>query len=487
MYLILLLSFALLAYAAYVYSRFDHIKHELDGFSQTLGDVSQFRELQIHAANLWQAYTDASLAKNEQIIKEQASASHLEALRVLALLQQQHPNEPAFLENLNSLELSLNQIKDTGQKMYDAHATDWVLGSEVSGKFDQACSKFIQNLNPLMENAVLKSNGVLNTLNDSVARDRMVVPFIVLGVIFFVLPFVLTTLRNVLKPLKNLVDRLRDISEGEGDLTQRLDTSSKDEVSEVALYFNRFVERIESLISLTRKVSEEVIVSVRDISGASQKIAQGSALQLTSFESLSTSVQTNATHAKSANEIAQCTAVMATRAGQAMHNTVDAMNSIEKSASKIGQVIGVISEIAEQTNLLALNAAIEAARAGMHGKGFAVVADEVRKLAERSSLSAREIEGMIKTSNGLVVKGASLSRQTGQDLGIMLQGIEDLAQGLSSIAQVTRDQALSMEGNSSVTHSNAQTAEELAVSSTSISKLTVRLKELVGHFKVSGA
>jgi methyl-accepting chemotaxis protein len=183
---------------------------------------------------------------------------------------------------------------------------------------------------------------------------------------------------------------LRDIAEGEGDLTRRLDVRSHDEVGEAARWFNAFVTTIHDTLCEVRDAAARGATAAREVSVASDRIAAGpqehaSGLEETaaSLEQLTGTVKQNAGSAGQARHLAEGARQTADGSGTVVTAAVAAMDQITGASRKIAEIITTIDGIAFQTNLLALNAAVEAARAGEQGRGFAVVAAEVRADAQR--------------------------------------------------------------------------------------------------------
>ncbi len=211
--------------------------------------------------------------------------------------------------------------------------------------------------------------------------------------------------RSVTIPLRSLEARLKDIAQGEGDLTKRVEIQRRDEIGLAASWFNTFVDRIERLVSEVKSGAALIGAGGTQIADASQSLAEGASEQAGSLSAISASLekmshqtQLSAGSAREASSLAQESKKSADRGCQEMTHMSRAVSEIKESSARISKIIHVIDEIAFQTNLLALNAAVEAARAGEAGKGFAVVAEEVRNLAQRSAAAAKDTSAMIEES-----------------------------------------------------------------------------------------
>ncbi|MEW6237535.1 MAG: methyl-accepting chemotaxis protein [Candidatus Omnitrophota bacterium] len=289
---------------------------------------------------------------------------------------------------------------------------------------------------------------------------------------------------TIIKPLNRLKARLQDIAEGEGDLTKQLEAHTKDEIGQVAEWFNRFVSQLRDLMREISHAAEQVSASSGELSSASQSLASSSTQQAANLETTTASVEElvhsieqNSENAEKTNKISTEAAKEAEKGGAAVIENVEAMKTIT-------QKISIINEIADQTNLLALNAAIEAARAGEMGKGFAVVAVEVRKLAEKSQQAAKEIGALAKDS-------VEKAEKAGISIREIVPIIQNAAQRMQEIAAACAEQSTgadqirrAVSEIDIATQQNSATSEETASSSEQLSAQAQMLQSLVARFKV---
>jgi methyl-accepting chemotaxis protein len=219
---------------------------------------------------------------------------------------------------------------------------------------------------------------------------------------------------------------------------------------------------------------------------------QAAALEQTSatMNQMAVAVQTNTANAKRVAELAHQVQHQAGAGVDVMQQTIEAMQSIKESSSKISDIVTLIDGIAFQTNLLALNAAVEAARAGEHGRGFAVVAGEVRALAQKSADAAKDIKELINDSVGRIEAGTQLADRSGEMLSGITGSIEQVANMIEEIANASGEQATGIgQVNKAVaeidkvTQENAALVEETTAAAESLSNESRSLKENMGFFK----
>jgi methyl-accepting chemotaxis protein len=345
---------------------------------------------------------------------------------------------------------------------------------------------------------------------------------------------------SVVKPIRNTVDMLKDIAEGEGDLTKRLEIKAQDEIGDMATWFNQFMNKLQELI-------RQIIQDANLLSSASTSLsaiatqmkagAESMSERSTKVESGTREVDGNMNNVASSSEEVATNVNMVAAATEEMTATIneiarksdesrkisdsavlkasdvsEKLGRLGQGAQEISKVTEVISDISAQINLLALNATIEAARAGDAGKGFAVVASEIKELAKQTAESTQIVNmqiGNIQSATG----------ETVSEVGQIFEIIKEVSNTVSSIteemdnqAKVTLEIAENInqtsqgiqEVNQSVSHSSSlvgsitseitevnQSVQEVSTSigdinskATELSSLSSRLQELVGRFKV---
>ena len=346
-----------------------------------------------------------------------------------------------------------------------------------------------------------RSKRIEGEVATSLSRSTSVLMGLGAGILVLVTALAVAIARAIVRPLRATADVLRDIAEGEGDLTRRLDASSRDEVGDVARGFNTFVAKLQSILREVATTANAVSSGAARVSASSEEIASGAQEQAASLEETAASleqitatVKQSADNAKQAAELAGRSYTIADGGGRVVESAVASMKDILASSRRISDIIATIDEIAFQTNLLALNAAVEAARAGEQGRGFAVVAAEVRNLAGRSATAAREIKSLINDSVEKVDAGADHVNQSGATLGEIVVAVRKVTDVIAEIASAAREQDTGVtEINTavsqmdSVTQSNAAKTEEMSATADELSRQARTLLDLVARFRLEDA
>ena len=344
----------------------------------------------------------------------------------------------------------------------------------------------------------------------------------------------------IVKPINRAIASLKDIAEGEGDLTMRLDARSKDEIGEMGAWFNTFIEKLQGIVkqiaensNLVNASSNQLSDIAKELSTGAEDTSQRAANVATASEEMSANLNnvaaameqssTNTNMVASAaeemtatiNEIAENAELARSISGKAVaqaKNASEKMEELGKAAQKIGMVTETITEISEQTNLLALNATIEAARAGEAGKGFAVVANEIKDLARQTAQATLDIKNQIddvqrttKSTVGeinqisevisgvneivatiatAVEEQTAATKEIANNIAQASQGIQEVNENVSQSSAVAADITEDISRVNQAAMGISESSRSVQTSSVDLQRMAAELSTIVSSFKV---
>ncbi|MDT3693291.1 MAG: methyl-accepting chemotaxis protein [Mucispirillum sp.] len=384
-----------------------------------------------------------------------------------------------------------------------------------------------------MEEMIEKVRVVVNTMTkessessiNTILRANIVIFVLLILMIITAVFSLITVQKTVLAPINMFVKTAKNLTSGDKDLTIRLTTKTKDELAELALYFNTFIENVQTIVKEVKEAAQDVASGNNQLAATMEEFSATFSSQAEQVDNIVVDMNVIKNNSEEAtNEMSQNLnkideTTQRTIEGQHKLNNIKntmleisdntkqlskIIDNLLESSTQIGEILTVINDIADQTNLLALNAAIEAARAGDAGRGFAVVADEVRKLAERTTKATSEIENIIsslqheseqaavamKSADTSVSTGVDVIEETASSFTYVVDGVNDVTNSTHSMMTNFEEQYHTIQDVTDKTQAIASGIEEsnVAVSEVTVTvdhlqERTEKLKTLVEQFK----
>lgn len=363
-------------------------------------------------------------------------------------------------------------------------------------------------------------------IDENLRKNVLVVVLSIAGVIALLAAGLAASVRTVAGPAREIRDAFAMLSEGEGDLTARIEVKTRDELGQAVAGFNKTMEKLHAMVRDVRDIAGHLLAGADAMMGVAEQSSQEIQRQqmetsnlAMAMEELSAVVQEVASNTLQAADAASSADMEAGKGKQVVNETVQAIGvlaaEVDKAVETIRRLQGSsqgiyvvtneIKGIAAQTNLLALNAAIEAARAGEQGRGFAVVADEVRTLASRTQESTLKIQGMVEQLQSNVIEAVRVmsdshahAQRVVERAGAAGSSLETISGAVATISDMNSQIASAVEEETAaateinhnilaikeVAEKAADGAQRTSESGRQLAGLAEQLKVLVSRFKV---
>ena len=267
----LLLGFGIMILILFLFGIFSvsqilHLEKKVKDYMMIQKKIDIGAKIQFHVTNLWQFFTDASLTKEKEAVEE-ANANYQAAVENIKELLNLSEKERKY--KLRKIEEKLSNFRDTGVKMFEAYSTSWEEGNKVMEVYDAKAGELLKDVENLVKSqkkeGLVAVTGIFNSIKVLIGST-----VVLLGLAILVSILISALIgASITKPLNNMIKIAKDLAEGEGDLTKRVEVSGKNELSELAKWFNVFIENIHRMMKKIKKNTEELEVSAEKVGGSS--------------------------------------------------------------------------------------------------------------------------------------------------------------------------------------------------------------------------